>query len=167
MHYFTQNNRLYCFFGTIVCCLRCYHDGLLRLMTLEQLRIFVAVAEREHVTRAAEFLNLSQSAASSAISLLEQQFGLKLFHRVGRGIALTEAGKFLAGGGAGSFLRAQDRLKMRSASFLAWRADGSPFMPAKPSPATFCRRDLSISMRCIPALSSSLSRAIPLKWRTP
>jgi DNA-binding transcriptional LysR family regulator len=64
-------------------------------MTLEQLRIFIAVAEREHVTRAAETLNLTQSAASSAISLLEQQFGLKLFHRVGRGIVLTEAGKFL------------------------------------------------------------------------
>ena len=63
-------------------------------MTLEQLRIFVAVAEREHVTRAAEFLNLTQSAASSAISLLEQEYGVRLFHRVGRGIALTEAGRF-------------------------------------------------------------------------
>ena len=63
-------------------------------MTLEQLRIFVAVAEREHVTRAAETLNLTQSAASSAISLLEQKYGIKLFHRIGRGIALTEAGKF-------------------------------------------------------------------------
>ncbi len=63
-------------------------------MTLEQLRIFAAVAEREHVTRAAEALNLTQSAASSAISALEQQFGLKLFHRVGRGITLTEAGRF-------------------------------------------------------------------------
>ncbi|MDR3475982.1 MAG: LysR family transcriptional regulator, partial [Devosia sp.] len=31
-------------------------------MTLEQLRIFVAVAEREHVTRAAEMLNVTQSA---------------------------------------------------------------------------------------------------------
>lgn len=64
-------------------------------MTLEQLRIFVAVAEREHVTRAAESLNLTQSAVSSAISLLEQRFGVKLFHRVGRGILLTETGKFL------------------------------------------------------------------------
>jgi DNA-binding transcriptional LysR family regulator len=64
-------------------------------MTLEQLRIFIAVAEREHVTRAAESLHLSQSAVSSAISLLEQQFGLNLFHRVGRGIVLTEAGRFL------------------------------------------------------------------------
>lgn len=63
-------------------------------MTLEQLRIFIAVAEREHVTRAGEYLNLTQSAVSSAIAALEQEFGLKLFHRVGRGIIQTEAGKF-------------------------------------------------------------------------
>ena len=63
-------------------------------MTLEQLRAFVAVAEREHVTRAAEHLNLTQSAVSSAVAALEQEFGIKLFHRVGRGITQTEAGKF-------------------------------------------------------------------------
>ena len=40
-------------------------------MTLEQLRIFEAVAEREHVTRAAEALNLTQSAVSAAIAALE------------------------------------------------------------------------------------------------
>ncbi len=61
-------------------------------LTLEQLRVFVAVAERQHMTRAAEALNLAQSAASAAISGLEQRHGAKLFHRVGRGIALTEAG---------------------------------------------------------------------------
>lgn len=61
-------------------------------MTLEQLRVFVAVAERQHVTRAAEALNLAQSAASAAIAALEARHGAKLFHRVGRGIELTEAG---------------------------------------------------------------------------
>ena len=40
-------------------------------MTLEQLRIFVAVAERQHVTQAARALNLAQSAASHAIAELE------------------------------------------------------------------------------------------------
>jgi len=62
-------------------------------MTLEQLRIFVAVAEREHVTRAAEMLNVTQSAASSAIAALEARHDTKLFHRVGRGIELTDAGR--------------------------------------------------------------------------
>lgn len=66
-------------------------------MTLEQLRIFIAVAEREHVTRAAAALNLTASATSSAIAALEQRHNVKLFDRVGRRIELTEAGRaFLA-----------------------------------------------------------------------
>lgn len=66
-------------------------------MTLEQLRIFVAVAEREHVTRAAADLNLTQSATSAAVSALEARYATRLFDRVGRRIALTDAGRtFLA-----------------------------------------------------------------------
>ena len=61
-------------------------------MTLEQLRVFVAVAERQHVTRAAEALHLAQSAVSAAVAGLETRHGVRLFHRIGRGIALTEAG---------------------------------------------------------------------------
>jgi DNA-binding transcriptional LysR family regulator len=62
-------------------------------MTLEQLRVFVAVAERQHVTRAASDLNLAQSAVSAQIAALEARHGAKLFDRVGRGIELTEAGR--------------------------------------------------------------------------
>ncbi|MBV1838328.1 LysR family transcriptional regulator [Acetobacter estunensis] len=62
-------------------------------MTLEQLRIFVAVAEREHMTAAARALNITQSAVSAAISALEERHGIRLFHRVGRGISLSEAGR--------------------------------------------------------------------------
>ena len=62
-------------------------------MTLEQLRIFVAVAERQHMTAAAASLGLTQSAASAAIAALESQYDLKLFDRIGRGIALTEEGR--------------------------------------------------------------------------
>jgi DNA-binding transcriptional LysR family regulator len=40
-------------------------------MTLEQLRVFIAVAERGHVTEGARALNLAQSAASHAIATLE------------------------------------------------------------------------------------------------
>jgi DNA-binding transcriptional LysR family regulator len=66
-------------------------------LTLEQLRIFVAVAEREHVTEAARALNLAQSAASHAIAALEARHATRLFDRVGRRVALTEAGRaFLA-----------------------------------------------------------------------
>ncbi len=66
-------------------------------MTFEQLSIFVAVAEREHLSRGAASLLLTPSAASSAIKALETYYGVALFDRVGRRIALTEAGRtFLA-----------------------------------------------------------------------
>jgi DNA-binding transcriptional LysR family regulator len=62
-------------------------------MTLEQLRIFIAVAESQHVTRAASELNLTQSATSAAIAALEARYGIKLFDRIGRGIVLTQTGR--------------------------------------------------------------------------
>jgi DNA-binding transcriptional LysR family regulator len=64
-------------------------------MTLEQLKIFIAVAERQHVTQAARALNIAQSAASHAIAALEARHDARLFHRVGRRIELTEAGQVL------------------------------------------------------------------------
>jgi DNA-binding transcriptional LysR family regulator len=62
-------------------------------MPLAQLRIFVAVAEREHVTRAAAALGLTQSAVSAAIAALEARHDTRLFDRVGRHIELTSAGR--------------------------------------------------------------------------
>lgn len=62
-------------------------------MTLEQLRIFIGVADREHMTKAAEALNITQSAASAAVAALETQHGVVLFHRIGRRIELTEVGR--------------------------------------------------------------------------
>jgi len=61
-------------------------------MTLDQIRIFLAVAERGHVTRGAEALRLTQSAVSASIAALEAQHGVRLFDRVGRGIVLTAEG---------------------------------------------------------------------------
>ena len=62
-------------------------------MTLEQLRIFVAVAEKQHVTQAAAELNLTQSATSAAIAALESRYDIKLFDRIGRGVVLTQTGR--------------------------------------------------------------------------
>jgi DNA-binding transcriptional LysR family regulator len=62
-------------------------------MTLDQLRIFVAVADRRHVTRAASALGITQSAASAAIATLETRYRTRLFNRVGRGIELTDTGR--------------------------------------------------------------------------
>lgn len=62
-------------------------------MTLNQIRIFVLIAELGHVTRAAERLGITQSAASAAIAALERQYEIKLFNRVGRSIQLSETGE--------------------------------------------------------------------------
>jgi DNA-binding transcriptional LysR family regulator len=61
-------------------------------MTLDQLRVFVAVAERQHVTRAADALHLTQSAVSGALAALEARHAVRLFDRVGRGVALSVEG---------------------------------------------------------------------------
>lgn len=62
-------------------------------MTFEQLSIFVAVAEREHLTRAAAAIGLTPSAVSAAIRNLEAYYRVALFHRVGRRIELTMEGR--------------------------------------------------------------------------
>ncbi|MHB8283066.1 MAG: LysR family transcriptional regulator [Caulobacteraceae bacterium] len=62
-------------------------------MTLDQLRIFVVVANLQHITRAAGQLNLTQSAVSSAISTLELRHDVRLFDRVGRSIVLNQVGQ--------------------------------------------------------------------------
>jgi DNA-binding transcriptional LysR family regulator len=64
-------------------------------MTLDQLDIFLAVAEHLHFTRAAETLYITQPAVSAAIASLENEYGVKLFHRVGRHIEITETGRLL------------------------------------------------------------------------
>lgn len=76
-------------------------------MTLEQLRIFVAVAERLHMTRAAEHLNMTQSAASAAIAALESRHEVRLFDRVGRGLELSEAGRVFLPEAAAVLAKAQ------------------------------------------------------------
>ncbi len=62
-------------------------------MELRQLRYFIEVAERQHVTEAAEILNVAQSAVSYQITKLEEELGVKLLERVGRNIKVTQIGK--------------------------------------------------------------------------
>jgi DNA-binding transcriptional LysR family regulator len=66
-------------------------------LELQQLRYFVAVAETEHVARAAERLHISQSPLSRQIRLLEAHLGLQLFERVKQRVRLTVAGREFLG----------------------------------------------------------------------
>jgi DNA-binding transcriptional LysR family regulator len=64
-------------------------------MTLDQLHIFLVVAQHLHFSRAADELYITQPAVSTAIQSLERQYKVRLFHRVGRRVELTDAGKVL------------------------------------------------------------------------
>ena len=63
--------------------------------TLRQLEVFLATAHFENVTRAAESLAMSQSAASGALKDLEQQFDVQLFDRVGKRLQANELANLL------------------------------------------------------------------------
>ncbi|MBW7567623.1 LysR family transcriptional regulator [Chromobacterium subtsugae] len=64
-------------------------------ISLRELEVFVAVAELDTVTRAADRVALTQSAASQALCKLEQGLGAQLFDRVGRRLLLNEHGRLL------------------------------------------------------------------------
>lgn len=61
-------------------------------MTLRQLRYFAALGEELNYRRAAEMLFITQPALSTAIKQLEHQFGVVLFTRNTREVALTDLG---------------------------------------------------------------------------
>lgn len=63
--------------------------------TLRQLQVYVAVAQQESVSRAAEQLSLSQSATSTSLTELERQSGCQLFDRAGKRLSLSALGRQL------------------------------------------------------------------------
>jgi len=64
-------------------------------MLFQQLRTFIITAKLENFSHAADQLHLTQSAVTHQIKLLEEYFGLKLYHRHRRGIRLTDEGRQL------------------------------------------------------------------------
>ena len=66
-------------------------------MELTQLRYFAAVAELQHVTRAAERMHVAQPAITKSIHRLEDELGVPLIASRGRNIVLTDYGCALYG----------------------------------------------------------------------
>ena len=64
-------------------------------MELEQLRIFLAVAEQKGFSAAAKVLFVSHSTTCRAVAALERELGTPLFVRDTRSVALTPAGETL------------------------------------------------------------------------
>jgi DNA-binding transcriptional LysR family regulator len=65
------------------------------MLDLSQLRVFHAVCEARSFTRAAEAVHLTQPGVSKHIRQVEEYFGVPMFDRLGKKIALTEAGEIL------------------------------------------------------------------------
>ncbi|SFO38760.1 DNA-binding transcriptional regulator, LysR family [Roseovarius lutimaris] len=82
-------------------------------MKLLAYKYFVTIAGQLSFSRASEELNISQSALSRQIRLLEEDLGVQLFHRIGRRIELTQVGHILV---------AQCRTLLKDADQLVIRA---------------------------------------------
>jgi len=65
-------------------------------MELRQLEMFIGIADAGAYSRASMRLSISQPILSRRVKALEQELGVALFHRTGRGVLLTEAGTLLA-----------------------------------------------------------------------
>ncbi|AUM12208.1 LysR family transcriptional regulator [Ketobacter alkanivorans] len=76
--------------------------------TLRQLQVFLATAHFQNISKAANSLAMSQSAASSALSEMESQFDIQLFDRVGKRLQLNSLGHALRGQAEALLRQAED-----------------------------------------------------------
>ena len=62
-------------------------------MTLHQLKVWIAVAKRQSMTKAAAELHIKQPSVTQQVKLLEKEYRVKLYNVNGRGVELTPAGR--------------------------------------------------------------------------
>ncbi len=103
--------------------------------SLEQVRSFVAVAEHEHISRAAAALFLTQGAVTQQVRHFERAVGLQLLERDGRGVRLTDAGRTMAIA-CRAALRSMQVLE-DTAESIKTLEKGSLHLGASPTCATF------------------------------
>jgi len=135
--------------------------------TIEQIRSFVAVAESEHVSRAAASLYLTQAAVTQQIRHLETALGLQLLERDGRRVRLTDAGRSLAEA-CRAALRAVEVVGDTALAMKKLQA-GSLHVGASPTCATyylpphlaeFTRRHPAVKLTVSVEPSADLNRAV-------
>src|SRR2546430_14011944 len=133
--------------------------------TLEQLRSFVAVAETEHISRAAASLFLTQGAVTQQVRNFERAVGLQLLERDGRKVRLTDAGKSLAEAcraalraveGMGDTAQAMKELQAGSLHVRASPTCATYYLPAHL--AEFTRRHPAIKLSLTVEPSAELNR---------
>lgn len=135
--------------------------------SLEQVRSFVAVAEHEHISRAAASLFLTQGAVTQQIRHFERAVGLQLLEREGRGVRLTDAGRTMAVA-CRAALRSMQVLEDTAESMKSLQA-GSLHLGASPTCAShyvparlaeFARQHPGIKLSLTVAPSADLNRQV-------
>ncbi|MGA7210153.1 MAG: LysR family transcriptional regulator [Pseudolabrys sp.] len=78
-----------------------WNNRIGRRLKLQDLHIFMTVAETESMGKAAELLSISQSSVSKAIAEIEHTIGVRLLDRTPKGVAITAYGRALLRRGIG------------------------------------------------------------------
>jgi DNA-binding transcriptional LysR family regulator len=128
-------------------------------MDARQLEYFLAVADNGTFNRAAASLYLAQPSLSQAIRNLERELGTELFHRIGRRIELTEAGRAMIGP-ARQVLRDLESARATVESVKGLRT-GRLEIASMPSPAVQPLSEMiGVYLRKYPAIRVDV-RAVP------
>jgi DNA-binding transcriptional LysR family regulator len=136
-------------------------------LTLQQLEYFLAAVRYGSFSAAAEELHMAQPSLSEQVRKLESELGVRLFHRVGRGLTPTEAGQALrphaertldAAEGARESVVAVRELRGGTATFGTWGT--ARYYPGVDLVAEFRRRHPTVRVRVVGQNSSEVVEAV-------
>ena len=108
-------------------------------MDIRQLKYFLAVVDHNGFSRAAQHLMVAQPSLSQGIATFERELGMPLFHRIGRGVVLSEAGAALVGP-ARVVLRDLDEAKATMRALQGLRGGWPWPRPDRAAPPGLARR---------------------------
>jgi DNA-binding transcriptional LysR family regulator len=136
-------------------------------LTLQQLQYFLTAFRHGSFSGAAEELHMAQPSLSEQVRRLESELGVRLFHRVGRGLTPTEAGMALrphaertldAAEAARESVVAVRELRGGTATFGTWGT--ARYYPGVDLVAEFRRRHPTVRVRVVGQNSSEVVEAV-------